>query len=150
MNRNINKKIYEKKCPICEKITMVEQDGQGDCLNCGWYINSFGEENEDRVIFPNLLSFNKAKKLYKEGKILKPDLSDFLDGFMFYGEMEFWYNGLNCILTSTENSEEEIEFGWSPDSITYFANKEDFINNAKIGNEYVRDIWDKVDDPKYM
>ena len=28
--------------------------------------------------------------------------------------------------------------------------KEDFIKNAKIENEYVRDIWDEVIDPHYM
>ncbi len=108
-----------------------------------------GEENENEVIFPNLVSLTKAKKLYKEGKELRPNLSDFLDGFMFYGEMEFIYNNLTCDLFRT-NNEGGIEFGWSPENVYYFSVKEDFIKNAKIGDEYVRDIWDKVEDTRYL
>ena len=48
------------------------------------------------------------------------------------------------------NADTKIEFGWSPENVYYFSNKEDFIQNAKIGDEYVRDIWDKVENPKYM
>lgn len=102
----------------------------------------------DRVIFPNLISLNKAKKLYKEGKPFKPDLNDFLDMTNFYSETEFWYKGINFNLF--ESNEGVIEFCWSPDEIYYFNNKEDFIKNAKIGDKYVRNIWDKVENPKYM
>ena len=42
--------------------------------------------------------------------------------------------------------------GWGPkdDEVAYFKNKEDFVQNAKIGNEYVRDIWDKIENPCYL
>lgn len=39
--------------------------------------------------------------------------------------------------------------GWYNGTI-YFKDKEDFIKNAKIDNEYVRDIWDKVENPCYL
>ena len=106
------------------------------------------EENENEVIFPNLVSLNKAKRLYQEGKSFSPDLNDFMEMLYFYSEVEFWYKGLNCCVTLKEDS--KIEFGWSPDNVYYFADKDDFIKNAKIGNEYIQDIWDKVENPKYI
>ena len=50
-----------------------------------------------------------------------------------------------------ENDDEcDIELYNSKTSETFiFKTKEDFIQNAKIDNEYVRDIWDKVENPCY-
>lgn len=102
------------------------------------------------MIFPNLISLNKAKRLYQAGKLFRPDLNDFLDGLYFYSEMEFWYKGLNCCMSLRNNTDKKIEFGWSPENEYYFSDKEDFIQNAKIGDEFVRDIWDEVENPKYI
>ena len=146
---SFDKTIYTK-CDVCGKALLAGRTGNGECQYCGWYNNRLGEINENEVIFPNLISLNKAKRLYKEGLPLRPDLNDFLDGLYFYCEMEFWYNGLNCCLFIADNPQGEIEFGWSPESVNYYLNKEDFIQNAKIGDEFVRDIWDKVENPKYM
>ncbi|MBR6778593.1 MAG: hypothetical protein IKM43_00350 [Clostridia bacterium] len=150
MNNNQYDKIFEKKCDICGKTLLASKTGNGECAHCGWYNNSLGETNEDEVIFPNMISLNKAKKLYIEGKPFKPDLNDFLEMLYFYGEVEFWYNGLNCCVFLTDNPKGKIDFGWSPENIYYFLDKKDFIQNAKIGDEYVRDIWDKVENPKYI
>lgn len=88
--------------------------------------------------------------MLKVGKPFKPDLNDFLDGLYFYSEMEFWYKGLNCCLFLTDNPQGKIDFGWSPENSYLFLDKDDFIQNAKIGDEFVRDIWDKVESPKYL
>ena len=64
--------------------------------------------------------------------------------------MNFFYNHLNCCVFLKGEKETTIEFGWSPNHIYYFKNKEDFVQNAKIGNEFVRDIWDKVENPSYL
>ena len=64
--------------------------------------------------------------------------------------MKFCYKNLNCCLFLIGNENVKIEFGWGSDSITNFSGKEDFIQNSKIGDEYVRDIWDKVEDPSYI
>lgn len=129
---------------------MADVYNQGECQNCGWYNNILGETNDDEVVFPNLISLNKAKKLYKDGKTFKPDLNDFLEMLYFYGGVEFWYDGLNCCVFLRGDTNIKIEFGWSPENIYYFSDKEDFIKNAKIGEEFVRDIWDKVENPKYI
>ena len=148
MKNNLYNKIFEKKCDVCGKTLLASKTGNGECLHCGWYNNRLGETNENEVIFPNMISLNKAKRLYQEGKPFRPDLNDFMEMLYFYSEVEFWYKGLNCCVTLGEDS--KIEFGWSPNNVYYFIDKDDFIQNAKIGEEFVRDIWSNVEDPSYM
>lgn len=149
MKNNQYDKIYEKKCDICDKILLASKTGNGECQYCGWFNNRLGEVNEEKVIFPNLISLNKARKLYQDGKPLRPDLNDFLDGFNFYGEMQFRYKDIECELIRS-NNEGGISFCYEEGKPIIFENKADFIQNAKIGDEFVRDIWDKVEDPSYM
>ena len=141
-------KTIEKKCVICGNSVLTDTYGQGRCFHCGWYNDIMDEENENEVIFPNLVSLNKARRLYQEGKLFRPDLNDFMEMLYFYSEVEFWYKGLNCCVTLGEDN--KIEFGWSPNNVYYFTDKDDFIQNAKIGEEFVRDIWNNVEDPSYM
>ena len=89
----MNKKI-EKKCAVCKRIIEVNQSGNGQCPHCSWYNNSLGEENENTIIFPNLVSLNKAIRLYKNGNLLRPNLNDFLDCLYSYSEMKFSYKNL--------------------------------------------------------
>ena len=149
MQNNPYDKIYEKKCDVCSKILLASKTGNGECPHCGWYNNRLGEVNNDKVIFPNLVSLNKAKRLNAEGKPFKPDLNDFLDGFYFYGEIQFRYKDIECELIRS-NNKGGISFCYEEGNETIFSNREDFIKNAKIGDKYVRDIWDKVEDVDYM
>ncbi len=144
------KRKYKTKCPVCKANCLKDQYGNGECQNCGWKFDKLGNQMKNRVIYPNLISVNKAKKLYQQGKKFKPTFEDFLEGFEFYGEMGFEYKDLMfCLFRHGDN---EIEMGWGPndDEVAYFKDKEDFIQNAKIDNEYVRDIWEKVEDPCYL
>ena len=149
-NKNIYDKIFKKKCAVCGHKYMADIYDQGECSNCGWYNGKIYSEFPDNVIFSNLIPLNKAIKLYKENKPMKPDLDDFLEAFEFYGETGFEYNNLMfCLYRYGDNG---IEMGWGPkdDEVAYFKNKEDFIQNAKIDNEYLRDIWDKIENPCYL
>ena len=144
------KRKYKTKCPVCKAKCLKDQYGNGECQNCGWKYDKYANKMKNNVIYPNLISLNKAKKLYKENKPMKPDLDDFLEAFEFYGETGFDYKNLTfCLFVHGDNG---IEMDWGPndDEVAYFKNKEDFIKNAKIGNEYVRDIWDKVENPCYL
>ena len=149
-NKNIYDNIFEKNCAVCGHEYMADIYDQGECSYCGWYNGKIYCEFPDSVIFSNLISLNKAKKLFKEGKKLIPSLEDFLEAFEHYGETGFEYNNVSYGLF--RYNEEEIEMSWGPEpnGTVYFKNKEDFIKNAKIGNEYVRDIWDKVENADYM
>ena len=144
------KRKFKTNCPVCNAECLKDQYGNGECACCGWILDSFGEENPDSVIYPNLISLNKAIKLYKENQPMKPDLDDFLAAFEHYGETGFGYKNLGFSLF--RNGENGIEFSWGPVpcGTIYFKDKEDFIKNAKIENEYVRDIWDKVENPCYL
>ena len=148
-NKNIYNKIFEKKCAVCGHKYMADVYDQGECSNCGWYNGKIYSEFPDNVIFSNLVPLNKAIKLYKENKPIKPDLDDFLEAFEHYGETGFDYKNLTiCLFWNNDN----IEMAWGPkdNEVTYFKDKEDFIKNAKIDNEYIRDIWDKVENPCYL
>ena len=143
------KRKYKTNCPVCNDITLVDKYGDGECKNCSWIIENLPNRFKKTVAYPNLVSLDKAKNLYKEGKPFTPDLNDFLEALDFYGEMTFKYNNIECELFRY-NNEDVISFYYEEGKSILFENKEDFIQNAKIGDEYVRDIWDKVENPNYM
>ena len=140
-------------CAVCG--TEYETSGSinGECENCGWYNNSSGEKNSDTVIYPNLISLEKAKKLYAEKEPFTPSLDDFLDGFGMYGEMQFKYKNFECCLFRS-NNEGGIEFGYydtisKHSAATFFTDGAEFKEKAKLDGKYVRDIWDDVFDANY-
>lgn len=149
-NQNIYDNIFKKKCAVCGQPYMADIYDQGKCENCGWYNGMIYGERPDEVIFSNMLSLNKARQLYKQGEKLRPSLEDFLAGFEMYGETSFDYNKISYGLF--KSFEGGIEMGWGPDpyGTVYFKDTSDFFENAKIGNEFVRDIWDKVENADYM
>ena len=53
------------KCAVCGQVVYVDNFGQGDCEHCGWHQNEMSLEYPNKVIYPNMVSFNKAKALYK-------------------------------------------------------------------------------------
>ena len=150
------KRIYRScKCPVCKTNCIKDQYGNGECNNCGWKFDVLGEKMKNDVLFPNLISLNKAKQLYKEGKPFKPNLNEYMEMLYVYSEVVFSYKNKDfCLFLIHDKNKElsKIEFSWGPndDEVAYFKDKEDFIKNAKIDNEYVRDIWNKVENPCYL
>ena len=144
----------EIKCAVCGNTYMPDENDLYPCPFCGWYNDFMCMENEDKVIYRNLISFNKAKELYREGKSLKPSLYDFLDALYFYSEVGFFYKNYNCIvyLNSKENIIELIieNKDINDNKKFIFLSREDFINNAKIDDEFLKDIWEKIEDPCYL
>lgn len=51
--------MYDKTCDVCKKLIKKDIYGQGTCPFCGWKNSFVGEENEDNVIYPNLISLKK-------------------------------------------------------------------------------------------
>lgn len=147
---NDMEKNIEKHCAVCGHTYLADIYDQGECPNCGWY-NSYKIDNmPNRVVYPNLISLNKAKQLFKEGKSFEPNIDDILSGLYFYSEMEFWFKGINFNLFLDDDNGIEFSWGPKPYETIYFKDREDFINNAKIGDKYLKDIWDQVEDPNYM
>lgn len=133
------------RCAVCGSLTKADIFRQGECPNCGWQNSLMGEDNEGRVVYPNLVSLNKARELYKQGKPYEPNIYEFFEAYEFYGEMQFVYKGIRYGIISAmkEDNEDAIDFfRINCTESQVFESKYDFIQNAKIGDEYVKDIWD--------
>lgn len=139
------------KCDVCGNIVMHDEFGNGECNKCGWLQEKLGVEYPERVIYPNIVSLNKAKKLYEEGKNFKPDIDDFVEGLKQYGEMEFKYRG-NIFVVFRYTDYFEVVF--DADGISFekqtFKTYEDFINKANINGRLLKDIWSEIENPYYM
>lgn len=140
----------ESKCPVCRHVIFVDSVGNGDtCINCGWDHSKIHDGFPDRVMCPNLISLNKARKLYKEGKPFIPNFEDFIDGYNFYGEMKFTYNGITYGLMGIEN--EGVEFwGINTDIYQMFKNIEEFAEKAKVDGKPIKDIWNEVENANWL
>jgi len=145
-------KLYniKTKCPVCGNLIFVDSVGNGDkCPVCGWEHSKLHEEFPDRVMCPNLISLNKAKKLYQEGKPLIADFDDFIDGFNFYGEMEFTYKGITYGLAGVENL--GIEFwGINTEKYETFKDIEEFQQMARVQGKLVKDIWNQIENVNWL
>ena len=60
------------KCPCCGYLTIVDKEDknliQDVCPVCFWQYNTEAINNPDKIIEPNVVSLNEAKKNYKEYK----------------------------------------------------------------------------------
>lgn len=153
IKKNPHEKNIQKQCDVCGNIVYVDQFGGGICNNCGWIQDSASKERTD-IPTSIIISLNKARQLYKEGKPFKVDFDDFINAFMFYGEMEFYYNKI-CYGICWTGEGDGVRF-WASDvpikeRVTIeFASPEDFIANARIDGILIKDLWDKVENPYYL
>ncbi|MBQ8444140.1 MAG: hypothetical protein IJX25_02170 [Clostridia bacterium] len=148
-----NEKKYKKKCEVCNKTIDVDIYKQGECPFCGWWNCIINEENPDIIALPNLISLSKAKQLFSEGRPFEPNLDEFIEALHGYGEMQFEYKGIYYAveLIYDENKILRIRFynSQTNESI-FFDDDTDFKNNAKIGEEYIKDIWEETTDRYWL
>ena len=148
-NKNIYDEIFDKPCSVCGEIIKKDIYDQGDCPYCKWKNNFLADENPDNVLYPNLISLNKAKQLYSEGKPFEPNLNEFIEAFLFYGEMEFSYNGKTYGLTR-ENNKDIYFFTINSENYNKFKNIEDFKENAKVEGKLLKDIWKETTERDWL
>lgn len=147
------KRKFKTKCPVCGNKCLKDQYGNGKCESCGWTLDSFAEKRKDNVIYPNLISLNKAKKLYSEGKPFEPDLNEFMEALHGYSEMQFKYNGVYYAveLVFYDKSEPKISlYNSQTKAITIFNDDEDFKNNAKVEGKLLKDIWNDTTERDWL
>ncbi len=146
------KRRFKTKCPVCEANCLKDQFGNGECENCGWKLDKFANKFKNRVIYPNLISLNKAKKLYSEGKPFEPDLEDFIEALFVYSEVQFKYKNIyyELILSSDENKEIIKMNDFNGGHLQTFKTKEDFINNAKVDGKLLKDIWEETTERDWL
>ncbi len=147
------KRKFKTNCPVCGNECLKDQYGNGECNNCSWNLDSYGEKYPTRVTYPNLISLNKAKKLYSEGKPFEPDFDDFIDALYNYSEMQFEYKGVYYAATLVENGNNEYSielYNQNTKETIFFNNDEDFKNNAKVDGKLLNDIWDETTDRNWL
>ena len=152
-NKNIYDEIFDKPCSICKKIIKKDIYNQGNCPYCKWKNSFLADENPDNVIYPNLISLNKARKLYSEGKPFEPDLNDFVEALFFYSEMQFEYKQIYYAVELVGNDEDNYNielYNSKTGESFFFKTKEDFVNNAKIEGEFLKDVWNETTDRYWL
>lgn len=145
--------IYKKPCEVCKKIIDVDIYKQGECPFCGWHNCFLNEEHPNSVAMPNLISLNKAKQLYNEGKPFEPDLEEFIEALHAYGEMQFEYQGVHYAVELVEHENGKIKislYNSQTKEVTIFNDDTEFINNAKVENKPIKDIWEKTTDRYWL
>lgn len=138
-----------KACDVCGRPVLIDQFGYGDCENCGWCQDKRSKNTPNMVMYPNIVSLNKAKDLFKNKQKIVPSLDDFIEGLKIYKEMSFTYNNKNFSVIMRNN---QVEF--SNDEKIYeiqiFSNIESFKNKANIDGKLLKDIWQEVKNADYM
>lgn len=146
MKRNIIEKNIEVRCGLCRESVMVDKYGAGRCRHCGWI--QVDVDEPDRVLYPNLVSFNKAKELYSQGKLLTPNFEEFVEGLKNYRHMEFYHNNKKYGVT-WEYDVALYQWDIIESTKTYRTPKE-FLLNAKLNGVLLKAIWDEVEKANYM
>ncbi len=147
------KRKFATKCPVCGTNGLKDQYGRGECDKCGWIFDPFVEEQKDNVIYPNLISLNKAKKLYSEGKPFEPNLDEFIEALNCYSEMQFEYNGIYYAVEFVSNGEDEYDielYNSKTGEAFIFKTTDDFKNNAKVEGKLLKDIWEETTDRYWL
>ena len=138
-------------CRLCEKSIMLTSFGTGSCSYCGW-IGS-GDNDADKINYPNPISFNKAKELLKQGKPLWPNFDEFIECIKIYGHNELFYKGNKYgLLYSTNKDITSIEFyQWNVEkNYQEYNSFEDFIAKANIEGKLLKEIWNEIEKPGFM
>ncbi|MDD4210977.1 MAG: CPCC family cysteine-rich protein [Clostridia bacterium] len=139
-----------EKCDVCGQIVLVDEFGNGDCEHCGWNQNNINIENPDIVTYPNTISLNKAKFLYKQKKPLIPSFEDFVDGLFMYSEMRFEYIGKRFGVILYKKDKIELFENQKINSSKFYKSREDFMSNANIEEKLLKDIWKDVKNADFM
>jgi len=143
----------ERRCNICKKDIIVSSGHSGHysgrCGHCGWYNYRNDGEFPDRVIYINMVSYNRAKKLVAEGKPLKPLFDEFIEGLRFYKEVMFIYSSISYGVMWSGRGVEFYEFDVLDGFQTYKAIDE-FKENAHISGVLLKDIWYEIENADYM
>ena len=125
-----------------------------DCPKCGWRRGGDNTELEQQwgISYPMLVSLSHAREQYKQGLPFKADFDEFIKGLLFYSEMLFDYQGetYEAYLYRNKNVEPyKFVFCCTEFQQEYFSEK-DFREKANILGKCLKDIWDEVQDPRYM
>lgn len=140
------------KCAVCgAPILVFAFNGWSavPCEKCGWIQEKCYLENPDKIYAQNLVSLNRARKLYKANKPFTPDFGDFIEMLEHYGEVEFTYKGTRygVVKQGEIGIEMYVMHGkeWQD-----FETIKDFETKASINGALLKTIWSDVTDADWM
>ena len=138
-----------KNCDVCKLIIIVDGFGIGTCSRCGWHNVDHNVEHPDEWCWTNIVSLNRARKLWKEGKKFKANFEEFLHGVEVFGHMEFYYKKRHYGVLREVNSIDFYE--WDiVEGFQSYQTIEEFAEKAHIGGKFLREIWDEVENAGFM
>lgn len=151
MKKDIKEEIV--LCEICGYPVLHNEYGfYQDCPKCGWRCGADNRvlERQWGISYPMLVSLSHAKKQYQKRIPFKADFDEFIRGLFFYSEMLFDYQGttFEVFLKGAEKSD-IIVFCCMEFQQEYFSEK-DFRQKANIDGTLLKDLWVKVQNPRYM
>ncbi len=152
-NKNIYDEIFDGFCEVCGKPMKKDIYKQGTCPHCGWRNSYKNEENPDKVCYPNLVSLNKAKQLYKDKKPFDPNLDEFIEALHSYSEVQFEYNGVCYAVELVDFQGDDFHvqlYNPKTKEKVIFKDYADFKNNAKVEGKFLKDIWDETTDRYWL
>lgn len=137
-------------CQVCGKSVLVDPYGNGFCENCGWVQNREFDRYPDEVRYPNIVSFNKAKLFFSEGKPLSPSFEDFIEGLKFYKEMQFDYEGKTYGVLIGENDSVHFYLFHSLENYQIYPSVSAFYEKAHINDTPLSSLWSDALNADYM
>ena len=137
-------------CEICGYPVVNDESGVCmRCEKCGWQSCGDNIEYEEKydISYPMVVPLSRAKMQYREGKPFKPTFEDFIHGLDFYSEMAFTYRRVKYGVCY--RSDHSVLF-YNARQVWSFPTKDAFYKFASIGGDLLKDIWDQVQEPRYM
>ena len=142
-----NDEMIEIECDLCGHIFWVMKYRGTTCEICNWTNIEYAVEHPDEVVLHNFVTFNRAKKLYAEGKPLESSFEEFMEVLRQYGEVEFRYRGERyAVIRGDIKTGEKVRISsiTAYDGWTIYSSYEEFVRYANIGGKLLVDIWDEV------
>ena len=137
-------------CEICGYPVVNDESGVCMCCErCGWQSCGDNIEYEEKydISYPMVVPLSRAKMQYREGKPFKPTFEDFIHGLDFYSEMAFTCRRVKYGVCY--RSDHSVLF-YNARQVWSFPTKDAFYKFASIGGDLLKDIWDQVQEPRYM
>ena len=150
------KKEIKKETVLCEicgyPVLHNEYGFYQDCPKCGWRRGGDNTELEQQwgISYPMLVSLSRAREQYKQGLPFKADFDEFIRGLLFYSEMLFDYRGTTYEVFMKGDEKSDIIVFCCAEFQQEFFSEKDFREKANINGNLLKDIWDEVQDPRYM
>lgn len=143
------KKIIEKSCDICGNPIRTFEYGGGHCKKCGWIDDPHQRKYPNCKNCNNLVSLNRAKLLWQEGKKFLPDFEELLDMMRRGFEFDFRLHGRKYKILLDKDDHWQLLCAYTG-SVQTFDSVDIFKNDAVIDSVPLSVCWSEITAVDYM